>query len=600
MADPRAALAESHRGARVLVAKVGGDRTKKILRRAQRELEERLRTATGLAGPGEDSFTAVQLRATLAHVRAATRYVQKGIRDSLLEAGDEAAAQAATGTVRYLTDAEKRFKGVGRPLALDEASIIDEASSGVRASILRRLDSSGEPIEGADEEPHPAKQGILERYGLQTVGHFEEILQKSFVARTPWADVRDQLTEASPFLQGAPAHWAERIVRTESMSVYNRAGWESVREADAQLGDMLKILSATFDDRTAADSYAVHGQIRRPEEAFQSWFGLYQHPPNRPNDREVVVPHRMSWPIPDYLAWKTDGEVAARWRFEGRKGRPPPRPKMTTVPLDQIGKGEESPPKGAQVQVPERIAEPAFDIARHVKKLQIEPRENVDGDVYESLRQITHPSVIRFLDDAPLTAFVTRARTHVPGGGGEAAYGTYWNGVIEIAAKSDRKVFDRSYAPAKYWSAEDTVRKPNGFLDTNGSWTTTTGARSFQDALDATVIHELGHHVHLHGAGPEGNESLWDKPEQKEAAQRARAQFKEVDDIVADAYDRRQANKNPPISRYATTNHKEYFAENFAAYHKHKDLLEKHDPTGYRMVERVLKIRGEGLTPKKG
>lgn len=80
-----------------------------------------------------------------------------------------------------------------------------------------------------------------------------------------------------------------------------------------------------------SDSYAVHGQIRRPEQAFQAWTGLYQHPPNRPNDREIVVPHRLSWDWPPYLLWKTNEQVEARWRAEGRKAPVPPRPKMTTV-----------------------------------------------------------------------------------------------------------------------------------------------------------------------------------------------------------------------------------------------------------------------------
>jgi hypothetical protein len=98
-----------------------------------------------------------------------------------------------------------------------------------------------------------------------------------------------------------------------------------------------KILCATFDSRTGSDSFAVHGQIRRPDEAFAWWEGLYQHPPNRPNDREIVLSHRTSWPIPAELAWRSDSEVAARWALEGRKGAPPPRPKMTTVPLDRFG-----------------------------------------------------------------------------------------------------------------------------------------------------------------------------------------------------------------------------------------------------------------------
>lgn len=320
------------------MVRAGVAQTRKVLGRAQRELEERLSHALA-AGPGAGSFTAVRLRATLEQVRHVTRIVQRGVRDVLVGAADESAEQSARILSKYLRGVQRKFAGTAQPLGLREAGLVDAATSGARASVLRRLASSGEP--GGVEATHPAKPGILERYGLATVGHFEQILQKSFVARTPWADVRAELTAASPFLQRAPAHWAERIVRTETMGTYNRAGWESVREADEQLGDMVKILSATFDDRTAADSYAVHGQIRRPDEAFQSWFGFYQHPPNRPNDREVVVPHRISWPLPPYLAWKTDGQIAARWRHEGRKGRVPARPNMTTVPLEQFGREPE-------------------------------------------------------------------------------------------------------------------------------------------------------------------------------------------------------------------------------------------------------------------
>jgi hypothetical protein len=121
--------------------------------------------------------------------------------------------------------------------------------------------------------------------------------------------------------------------------MYNRAGWEANREANDQLGDMVKITSGVFDDRTASDSYASHGQIRLPDEAFETWFGLMQHPPDRPQDRAIVVPHRIAWPIPDYLRWKTNEEIARRWAMEKRKGPMPPRPTMTTIPLERFGKG---------------------------------------------------------------------------------------------------------------------------------------------------------------------------------------------------------------------------------------------------------------------
>lgn len=123
-----------------------------------------------------------------------------------------------------------------------------------------------------------------------------------------------------------------------TIGAYNRAGWEGLRAADDDLGDVVKVLSATFDNRTGWDSYQVHGQLRRTDEPFEWAGGLYQHPPNRPNDREVVVPHRLSWPIPHELHPRSDAEVLAAWKRERRLGAPPKRPQMSTIPHEAFGK----------------------------------------------------------------------------------------------------------------------------------------------------------------------------------------------------------------------------------------------------------------------
>lgn len=339
------ALGKNRRDAIALVQSVGLARTRKLLEQASADLTKRIDQKVK-ANTGE-SFTLTQLRASLAQITIVTRDVTLGLRGVIVDAGQDAADHAADHAVSYLASAEKAFRGVGAaPLPLREVAILEHARSGVNASILRRLASSGEPIEDADEEPHPAKMGILQRYGVETLGHFERTLQRGLLAKKSWREMRDDITEQSPFLKQAPAHWAARIVRTESMAAYNRAGWEATREADEQLGDMTKILSAAFDERTAADSYATHGQIRRPEEPFETWYGPMQHPPDRPNDRGIVVPHRISWPIPPYLQWKEPAQIAMRWRAEGRKGPPPERPLMTTVDLQLFGKQE--PPKLAK------------------------------------------------------------------------------------------------------------------------------------------------------------------------------------------------------------------------------------------------------------
>lgn len=330
-ASPEQVLALDRQSAIKMASEVGVARMRKILRRAQADLNRRLVEAVSLSElAGQTTFTEAQVRVALAQVQETVRLVQGGIREVVVGQGEMTAVAAARNTVKYMTAADRAFRGVGvQPMAFDEARMLDRATRGAKSSVLHRLLS--DPVD-------PRRAGILERYGAGVVERFEGVLQQRFVARTPWEDVKRQLVAESPFLQEVPGHWAERIVRTEVMAAHGASSWEAIREADEQLdGTVVKILCATFDNRTGSDSFAVHGQIRRPDEAFQSWYGLYMHPPNRPNDREIVVPFRTTWPIPAYLEPVSDSDVLARWRQEKRKGSPPARPKMTTVPRESFG-----------------------------------------------------------------------------------------------------------------------------------------------------------------------------------------------------------------------------------------------------------------------
>lgn len=330
-ANPASTLRANREAANRLAEGAGVSKTRKLLKRAQRDLERRLRESEGLANAdGSEAFTITQMRVTLAQVKHVMRGLKPDLRDAVVDQAGVAAGESAASTLRYLNRAERAYSGVNQKLQLDEARLLDNAVARTESSVLRRVLS---------DPDHPGQPGVIDRYGERVVSRFEEALQLRYVARQPWEDVKQSLTAESEFLQGAPSYWAERIVRTEVMHANNRASLETIRGADDELGDMLKILSCVFDGRTGADSYAVHGQIRRPDEAFQSWFGDFQHPPDRPNDRAVVVPHRMSWPLPGALAPRGEGEIASAWAREGRKGSPPGRPLMSTVPLAKIGAG---------------------------------------------------------------------------------------------------------------------------------------------------------------------------------------------------------------------------------------------------------------------
>lgn len=326
---------------------VGRKRLAQMLAKAQGDLNNRLRKAEGLGGPGKDSFTANQLRVTLIQVEHVIKALRSGLKDLAVDSAKDMTDPGVESVIEYLKAAEKKFAGITERLPLKDAVLFDRAKSGAESSVLRRLEG--------DSKKGP---GILDRYGDAVVEHFESRLQQRLLTRAPWEDVRNAIIADSPFLQQAPAHWAERIVRTEAMNGSNRAIWEANKEANKQLGDIVKFLSATFDDRTAADSYAVHGQCRRPTEAFDTWQGAIQHPPARPNDREIVVTHRMSWPIPPELKPRSAAEVQARWVHEGRKGGHPPIPRITTVPFDQFGKVQEQATPSVEEAAPEIAAPP--------------------------------------------------------------------------------------------------------------------------------------------------------------------------------------------------------------------------------------------------
>lgn len=327
-ANPVEVLRQSRAQAHDYAQSVGVKRVRALLAKAQLELNHRITRAEGLGGSGKGSFTAMQMRTALEQISDLLKKLNGPLKGLLLDQTAASAEASAQNTLKYLERAEKKFHGMTARLPIDEVAAVDAAKQGANASILRRI---------ASDPHHPRRPGILARYDMNVIDSFEERLRLGLIQLKPWGEMRADIIAESPFLQSAPAHWAERLVRTETMAAYNRAGWETTRQAQDELGDMVKILSATVDDRTGWDSIQVHGQIRKPEQAFEWDGGLYQHPPNRPNDREIVVPHRIAWPIPDYLRPLPDAMVEARWVADGRRGAPPPRPPLTTVPLERFG-----------------------------------------------------------------------------------------------------------------------------------------------------------------------------------------------------------------------------------------------------------------------
>lgn len=119
-----------------------------------------------------------------------------------------------------------------------------------------------------------------------------------------------------------------RIARTETAYAYNVVQDDAITELAQHYDDMKKrwverVSDSTWtplDSRVANDSLALHGQVTGVSGVFtmpnandvdsNMWGQSWTFPPNRSNDRAVVMPWRKSWGIP---GWEFAGGNRRKW-----------------------------------------------------------------------------------------------------------------------------------------------------------------------------------------------------------------------------------------------------------------------------------------------
>lgn len=208
-------------------------------------------------------------------------------RSALLQAqviADGLAARHAGLVVDVLEDLGRVAAGTGRELLVREVAAWAKSAPGAIRP-MSRLTLANDVLSDGLLEYYQASRDF---YGLDTIARMRQVLSTSAVAGDTFADTVKKLTDS---VKISPLR-AERIVRTEhSFALHQRQVSDMEREAEATGIEWRKELSATFDDRTGKDSKDLHGQQRKLDEPFhdKSRDLKYMHPPNRPNDREVVL-----------------------------------------------------------------------------------------------------------------------------------------------------------------------------------------------------------------------------------------------------------------------------------------------------------------------
>lgn len=240
-------------------------------------------------------------------IAAVAQQVERDLQQALTVAVDRTAAESARQVVRELAWAQTALGGsagsIAPVLPVQEMARLAGVVGGDR-SLLDRF--------------HVRLGSVLKNYGAPLVRELEQITAVGLAAGDGPDALTRRLLDAAPDVLRGDWWRAERVARTEVAHAYNTTHAETAKAlADEGMDDLMTRWTenvsddgVAMDDRVAKDSLALHGQLRAPGQPFYDAVNerSVAAPPNRPNDRAVLLTWRASWGEPPGGLARLDAE----------------------------------------------------------------------------------------------------------------------------------------------------------------------------------------------------------------------------------------------------------------------------------------------------
>lgn len=289
-------LVDLHRAQIAGVIDVRGvGRLQPIYRDAREELARKLRRLQA-AGKG-DTFTAVHLRAVMAQVTQTIRDLERPLEDHMVATGRLAATMAPRQVAHMIGSVETNLGKMTPVIQATSVAVVRGVYPTIAPTLLDKFRASAR------------------LYGPQSLLSIRTGLSHSMIQGETVDEAVDRLIDSNPrrgLFEGQ--RWrAERIVRTEMSYATNFSTQRAMSEFRATaIPKLLKRLVATRDDREGDDSKDLDGQTVPVDHPFvweeKNAAGAvvktvtYMHPPNRPHDREIMIPWQGAWGNPATVA----------------------------------------------------------------------------------------------------------------------------------------------------------------------------------------------------------------------------------------------------------------------------------------------------------
>ncbi len=255
----------------------------RVFRRVRQDLNDRLLTIP------EGTFTEQQLNVTLVQVQAAIQAIKSDLKNGMVESSEILASRGVRDLIVEITKFSKKFEGSVQPLNIDAVL----AATNAQNFLLNK------------------HQASIDAYGEALRSQITSNLAQSMALRdTTGRTVSRLVRDVGKFFQGEEFK-LNRIVRTELHNIYNfskLSGMQDTKETD--IPDLKKSLMHPMDARTGEDSkqLADKNPIVDIDEPFIFIFRRrlkdgtikedrreFMFPPDRPNDRAILVPFREEW-----------------------------------------------------------------------------------------------------------------------------------------------------------------------------------------------------------------------------------------------------------------------------------------------------------------
>lgn len=272
------------------------------------EMTRKIRTA--VVRLGGDSFTVHHHRVAMAQIREGQKILSARLADRLGEHSEQAQVESIRSLSADVSRLQRRYVGSEVALPIEEAATFQGLIHRRRSSLLKMHRES------------------MARYGAETVQKMERQLSLGLLEEETPGEVSDRL---DGFVD-RQRYRAIRIARTETAYAYNAGHRDGIARAAKELDTLMSQWhehadeqGRYLDDRVAVDSLAMHLQVAAPGEVFtqparsptpdadgetivpESLAGdSWEFPPNRPNDRSVLIPWMKAWGQPG-------------WRWRGRR-----------------------------------------------------------------------------------------------------------------------------------------------------------------------------------------------------------------------------------------------------------------------------------------